>query len=138
MRAPDRELLTVVAELQQAITSGRKPQLTATEWALLTSYIRSKGKPDRRGHSIKRHIQGADRRMLRMQMEWLKVKLRRDPAERELKRTMRANGETYVLNRRVAERMRERLEKSGRKDIPTVEYLENVLSRSDMEDSDKA
>jgi hypothetical protein len=133
MRAPDRQLLAVVAELQQAIAAGRQPQLTNAEWAALAAYIQSRGKRRRhRGQhrSMTRYLKGAKRRMLRSGMEALKIKLRHDPAELELKRAMRANGGRYVLNERVAQRMHERLQKSGRDPVPTVSYLRNVLSRS--------
>jgi hypothetical protein len=128
MRAPDCELPTVVAELLRAITSGREPNLSTTELAALAAYIQSL-KPDRRGRSKVRHIQGANRRLLRTRMEFLKIKLRRDPAEPELKR--RGN---YDLNNRVAEVMHARLEKSGYKNPPNVESLKNILSRSTAND----
>jgi hypothetical protein len=127
MRAHDRELPAVAAELLAALTAGRKPNLTATEWDLLTTFCRRQGKPDRRGHSIKRHIQGANRRMLQDRMRWLKRKLRNDPAERKIKRSLRG---TYDLNRRVAEVMHERLVKAGRDNVPSVSSLKNILSRS--------
>ena len=129
MRTADRELPAVMAELEAAITTGREPQLSDSEWAAVTSYVRRKGKPDRRGHSFKRHCQGADRRMLRMLMERIKFKLRRDPTERKLKHDTRRNGGTYILNHRVAKVMHERLKKSGRNNIPSVQALENILSR---------
>ena len=121
MRAPDRDLPTVVAELQRAIAAGHEPNLTRGERAALVAYIRSL-QPDRRGQhkSLARHIQGANRRMLQDSMKWLKRKLRNDPAEQELKRTLRRDGDRYVLNRRVAKVMHERLKKSGRKTVPSV------------------
>ena len=137
MRAPDRDLLVVVAELQQAITSGREPQLTTAEWDLLAAYIHKQSKPDRRGHSITRHIQGVNRSFLRTRMWVIKRKLRRDPAERDLKRTTRALGGRYVLNHRVAERMHDRLVKAGRKNIPSVRALITILSRSTANDPDE-
>jgi hypothetical protein len=140
MRAPDRELLAVVAELQQALADGREPQLSAAEWALLAAYIHQHGDPpDRRGHHKKmtRHVQGANRRMLRTRMEFLKIKLRNDPAERELKRAMRREGGRYYgLNRRVAECMHDRLVKAGWEQIPSVEALENILRRSTTDEPD--
>jgi hypothetical protein len=141
MRAPDRELLAVVAELQQAIAAGREPLLSAAEWALLADFIEEsrQNKPRRRrGHhkTMARHFQGKNRRMLRTGMEFLKIKLRHDPAERELKRAIRANGDAYDLNWRVAQVMHERLVKSGRKNPPTIAYLKNVLSRSSADEPD--
>jgi len=133
MRAPDRDLPTVVAELQRAIDAGRQPNLTAKELDLLITYIR-KCKPDRRGHSMKHYIKGANRRMLRNSMEWIKIRLRHDPAERELKRATRATGGRYVLNRRVAEYMHKQL--SGWKNIPSVKALENILNRSTANEPD--
>ncbi len=123
-----------VAELLKAITVGREPPPTEEEWGSLRDFWQGKLGRRRRGHhkSMTRHCQGADRRMLRDCMEFIKIKLRNDPAERELKRTRRANGDTYVLNRRVAQRMQKQL--TGRKKIPTVEYLENILSRAEPDE----
>jgi hypothetical protein len=128
-----------VIELLKAITAGREPPPTEVEWASLRDFWQGKlGRRQRGRHkSMARHIQGANRRMLRTGMEFLKIKLRHDPAELELKRTMRTSGGRYVLNKRVAQRMHERLEKSGRKNIPTVAYLENVLSRSTAADREQ-
>lgn len=121
-----------LVELLKAITAGHEPPPTEEEWASLRDFWQGKLDKHRRGHhkSMERYFQGVNRRSLRTSMGWIKIKLRNDAAERELKRTMRANGETYVLNRRVAQRMHERLVKAGRKNVPTVAYLENVLSRS--------
>ena len=123
-----------VVELLKAITAGREPPPTEEEWISLRDFWQGKlGKRRRGDHkSMKRYCQGVDRRMLRDCMEFIKIKLRNDPAERELKRTMRVNGETYVLNRRVAQRMQKQL--AGRKKIPTVEYLENILSRAEPDE----
>jgi hypothetical protein len=128
MRAPDRELLAVATELREAIAAGRKPRLNAAEWDALTSYIETRGKRRRgRGQhqSMARHIQSVHRRMLRNQMELLRADMRYDPAELEHKRSMRANGEIYDLDRRVAQAMRERL--LDWKPVPTVATLENIL-----------
>lgn len=138
MRAPDREPFAVVAK---AIAAGREPQLTETEWIWLATYIKSKrggrGGRRKRGHhkSMARHCQGVNRRMLRHCMDLLKIDMRHDPAERKLKRTMRARDETYDLNRRVAERMREQL--SDWKPVPTVAALEDILRRSTAADRDE-
>jgi hypothetical protein len=137
MRAPDRDLLAVVVELQAAIAAGREPDLTDAERASLAAYIR-KCKPDRRGHhKLKtRHAQGANSRMLRTGMKFLKIKMRRDPAELEIKRAARASGDTYDLDWRVAQRMHERLVKAGWKDI-TVPQLKTILRRSTATDPDE-
>jgi hypothetical protein len=131
MRTPDRDLLAVVAELQQAIAAGREPNFTDAERASLAAYICKQSKPDRRGKSRKRHFQAANRRMLRGCMEFIKIKMRRDPAEREARRAMHASGEEYYnLNKRVAQRMHKRLVKAGCENPPTVAALQNILRRS--------
>jgi hypothetical protein len=104
MRAPDRDLSVVVAPIKR-----------------------------RRGQhkSMTRYLMGVKGRMLRIEMEFLKIRLRNDPAERQRKREMRRNGDAYVLNRRVAEVMRERMDKRGEPPNPTAAQLETLLSRED-------
>ncbi len=126
-----------VIELLKAITAGREPPPTEVEWASLREFWQGRLFKERRAgqhKSMTRYFQGVNRRSLRHSMEWIKIKLHNDPAEQELKRAMRANRDRYVLNRRVAQRMHERLVKAGKKNIPSVAYLENALSRSDAMD----
>jgi hypothetical protein len=156
---PDRVLSAAkigsdkVVELLKAITTGDSAPPTEEEWASLRDFWQGNeqrahdlsGGPEtsasklikrRRGQhkSRERYIQGANRRFLRDAMKGLKIKLRNDPAELQLKRAMRAGGEAYILDQRVAQVMCDQLVKVGWKDIMgydiTVEYLENILRRS--------
>ncbi|MFZ2076655.1 MAG: hypothetical protein WAV38_08405 [Xanthobacteraceae bacterium] len=119
-----------MVELLKAISAGREPPPTEEEWASLREFWRGKLGKRRRGHhkSMERYCQGVDARMLRHIMEFLKIDLQNDPAEREVKRTMRRDGGRYDLNQRVAQRMHARMMKWDRKKIPTVESLVNILS----------
>ena len=120
-----------VIELLKAITAGREPPPTEEEWASLRDFWRGKLGNQKRGqHKLPwRQMQGINRRTLRTLMERQKTELRDDPAERELKRAMRANGEPYDLNKRVAHRMHEELTACGAKTI-SEERLLNMLRRS--------